>query len=176
MVARTPGRWELAWPGAADAIDRLVIAETWDAGWRATLDGRPLAVEAVDDLWLGVRPGAKPGRLVVSYLPQGLFWGLVSSAFGLAALLVGSRRSWLAVSGTRDGAADAVADPMSSAGARSRARASWLTDEGWPDARASSGAERAPSDTSPTRTPSRTAPSLRRREARDDTCVRAAPP
>ena len=36
---------------------RLVIAETWDAGWRATIDGRPLAVEAVDDLWLGVRPG-----------------------------------------------------------------------------------------------------------------------
>lgn len=102
VVARTPGRWELAWPGAADGSDRLIIAETWDAGWRATLDGRPLAVETVDDLWLGVRPGAKPGRLVVSYLPQGIFWGLVSSACGLAALLVGSRRSWLAVSGTRE--------------------------------------------------------------------------
>ncbi len=101
-LARTAGRWEIAWPGAADATARLVIAETWDAGWRATLDGRPLAVEAVDDLFLGVRPGPLPGRLVVHYLPQGLGWGFAASAVGLALLLVGSRLRWWGHSGTRD--------------------------------------------------------------------------
>ena len=89
VLSRTPGRWEFAWPGAAEANARLVIAETWDAGWRATLDGRPLAVEVVDDLFLGVRPGPAPGQLVVSYLPQGFFWGLASSALGLVAVLLG---------------------------------------------------------------------------------------
>ncbi len=94
VLARAPGRWEIAWPGAADAGTRLVIAETWDAGWRATLDGRPLAVEAVDDLLLGVRPGTAPGRLVVSYVPQGLGWGFLLTGFGLVALLVGARLRW----------------------------------------------------------------------------------
>jgi hypothetical protein len=102
VLSRTPGRWELAWTGAADAATRLVIAETWDAGWRATLDGRPLAVEAVDDLFLGVRPGSLSGRLVVRYVPQGLGWGLVLSGLGLVALLVGSRLRGSGHSGTRD--------------------------------------------------------------------------
>lgn len=101
VVLRTPGRWEIAWPGATEAT-RLVIGETWDAGWRATLDGRPLAVEAVDDLFLGVRPGLLPGRLVVSYVPQGLGSGLVLSSFGLVCLLVGSRLRGSGHSGTRD--------------------------------------------------------------------------
>ena len=102
VLARSPGSWEVAWSGAADANTRLVIAETWDAGWRATLDGRPLAVEVVDDLWLGVRPGSSPGRLVVSYLPRGFFWGLAMSGVGLTALLLGFRPSWWGHSGTRD--------------------------------------------------------------------------
>ncbi|MEO8197089.1 MAG: YfhO family protein, partial [Thermoanaerobaculia bacterium] len=101
VLARSPGRWEVAWPGAAEETARLVIAETWDAGWRATIDGQPLTVEVVDDLLLGVRPGAAPGRLVVSYVPQGLFWGLVLSGVGVAALLLGSRRFWWGHSGTR---------------------------------------------------------------------------
>jgi hypothetical protein len=92
VVARTPGRWELDWPGTAEASSRLVIAETWDAGWRATLDGRPLAVETVDDLWLGVRPGASPGRLVVDYLPAGLRSGLAASLIGLVLLVAGAWR------------------------------------------------------------------------------------
>jgi hypothetical protein len=89
VLERTPGRWEIAWPGDRETSTRLVIAETWDAGWRATLDGRPLAVEPVDGVWMGVRPGSEPGRLVVRYLPQGLGWGLASSLCGLALLFVG---------------------------------------------------------------------------------------
>ena len=121
VLARSSGRWEVAWPGAADASRRLVIAETWDAGWRATLDGRPLAVELVDDLFLGVRPGALPGRLVVRYVPQGLAWGLVLSGFGLVALLVGSRRWWSRASALEDGgrapSRRVAHPPSSSAGA-----------------------------------------------------------
>ena len=105
VLVRSPGRWEIAWSGAGDAAARLVIAETWDAGWSATLDGRPLAVEAADDLFLGVRPGPLPGRLVVRYVPQGLGLGIVFSVAGLAALLLGSRLRWSGHSGTRgDGA------------------------------------------------------------------------
>jgi hypothetical protein len=91
-LSRSPGRWELAWPGAVDATTRLVIAETWDPGWRATIEGRKLAVEIVDDLWLGVRPGASPGRLAVHYVPQGLYTGLAASLFGFVLLFVGTRR------------------------------------------------------------------------------------
>ncbi len=89
VTKRVPGRWEIDWPGTTTASKRLVIAETWDAGWRATLDGRPLAVETVDDLWLGVRPGTSPGRLVVRYLPEGLGWGIACSLGGLALLSFG---------------------------------------------------------------------------------------
>lgn len=92
VLARTPGRWEIAWSGGADSRQRLVIAETWDAGWSATLDGRPLAVEAVDDLWLGVRPGAASGRLIVRYLPQGLAAGLAASLLGGGLLVLGGRQ------------------------------------------------------------------------------------
>jgi hypothetical protein len=91
-LSRTPGRWELAWPGAVDATTRLVIAETWDAGWRATFDGRAIAIEAVDDLWLGVRPGNAPGRLVLSYVPAGFASGLLMSGIGLVLLALGARR------------------------------------------------------------------------------------
>lgn len=103
-LSRSPGRWEISWSGATEADARLVIAETWDAGWRATIDGRPLAVEAVDDLWLGVRPGATSGRLVVRYIPHGFVPGLVLSAAGLAALLLGSSRwrTWSGHSDTRE--------------------------------------------------------------------------
>lgn len=93
VVGRTPGRWELDWPGTAEASARLIVAETWDAGWRATIDGRPLAVETVDDLWLGVRPGAKPGRLIVRYLPNGLYAGLALTGLGCLLLLAGCRQA-----------------------------------------------------------------------------------
>ncbi len=92
VVSRLPGRWEVAWPGASDATSPLVIAETWDAGWRATLDGRALPVEKVDELFLGVRPGALPGRLVVRYLPDGIFIGLAASLLGALLLALGALR------------------------------------------------------------------------------------
>ncbi len=93
VIRREPGRWEIAWPGTTPpGSSRLVIAETWDAGWRATLEGRVLAVEAVDDLWLGVRPGEAPGRLVLSYVPAGLASGLRMSGVGFVLLALGAWR------------------------------------------------------------------------------------
>ncbi|MEO8275490.1 MAG: YfhO family protein [Thermoanaerobaculia bacterium] len=99
LALRLPGRWEFEWRGA-EALDspRLVVAETWDPGWRATLDGRPLVVEAADDLWLSVRPGAGSGRLVLRYLPDGIVPGLWASALGLvllvAAAIISGRPGW----------------------------------------------------------------------------------
>ncbi len=108
-LSRSPGHWELAWPGAVDATTRLVIAETWDPGWRATIEGRKIAVEAVDDLWLGVRPGASAGRLVLRYLPEGFYSGLAASLVGFVLLFLGTRRLGRRLRRDRQGEADAVA-------------------------------------------------------------------
>jgi hypothetical protein len=93
ILKRIPGRWEIDWPGTTHrGSSRLIVSETWDAGWNATLDGRAIAVEVVDDLWLGVRPGDAPGRLVLSYVPAGLASGLLMSGVGLVLLALGAWR------------------------------------------------------------------------------------
>ena len=56
---RLPGKWEIDWPGG-ESSSRLVVAETWDPGWRATFDGEPLAVETTDGLFLGLSPARRP--------------------------------------------------------------------------------------------------------------------
>jgi hypothetical protein len=86
---RLPGRWKIRWPGATAGdgkgeAARLVVAETWDPGWRATFDGRPLAIERADDLFLAVRPGSSPGRVELTYRPAGFAWGAAASGAGLA--------------------------------------------------------------------------------------------
>jgi hypothetical protein len=86
---RLPGRWEIRWPGTAAGKASgegalLVVAETWDPGWSATFDGRPLGIDRADDLLLAVRPGASPGRVVLAYHPAGFAWGVAASGAGLA--------------------------------------------------------------------------------------------
>ncbi|HUO86990.1 MAG TPA: hypothetical protein VM617_06335, partial [Thermoanaerobaculia bacterium] len=84
VVAATPGRWEVDWSCAEEG--RLVVAESWDPGWRArTGTGRRLAVEPVERVLLGVVLGPGSGRVVLAYRPVGLLAGALLSA---AALLV----------------------------------------------------------------------------------------
>jgi hypothetical protein len=81
---RTPGAWTIAWE--APRPGRLVVAETWDPGWRATLDGRTVAVEPFGGILLGVPVGAGSGRVELRYHPVGFVPGMVLSALGLAAV------------------------------------------------------------------------------------------
>ncbi|HVR95883.1 MAG TPA: YfhO family protein [Thermoanaerobaculia bacterium] len=75
-----PGLWDIAWEGQG----QLVVAETWDPGWRAWRDGRPVPVEPVDGLLLGVPAGPGAGRVELRYHSDGFAAGAVLSLLGLA--------------------------------------------------------------------------------------------
>jgi hypothetical protein len=91
---RLPGDWRIA--VQAPAGGRLVIAETWDPGWRASVDGRPAAVERLQGILMAVplRPGA--GHVELRYHPDGFVPGLLLSLAGVCAAaggaLAGRRR------------------------------------------------------------------------------------
>jgi hypothetical protein len=86
VLRREPGRWGIAWSSAQPRL--LVVAESWDPGWRARVDGRPRPVEAAAGALLGVRLGPGAGRVELRYRPPGLLAGSAVSAAALLALLV----------------------------------------------------------------------------------------
>ena len=73
---------------AGDAGRLLVLASRADAGWHATLDGRPL--RAVTDGWRQTfEVGAEGGRLVLAQTaPDRTAWTVVQGTVGLLALLL----------------------------------------------------------------------------------------
>jgi len=81
---RRPGFWRIGWRSERPAL--LVVAETWDAGWRARLDGRPVPVEVADEGLLGVRLEAGAGRLELRYRPRGFALGTAASLGGVLLL------------------------------------------------------------------------------------------
>lgn len=85
---RTPGAWQITWQ--APDRGRLVVAETWDPGWRASLNGRPVPVEALRGIQMAVRVGPGAGRLQLRYHPDGFAAGVVLSLLGLAAVMLGA--------------------------------------------------------------------------------------
>ncbi|MBV8200650.1 MAG: YfhO family protein, partial [Acidobacteria bacterium] len=86
VLRREPGRWEIAWSSARPRL--LVVAETWDRGWQARVDGQPRPVETVGGSLLGVRLGPGAGRVELRYRPPGLLAGSAVSAAALLALAV----------------------------------------------------------------------------------------
>jgi hypothetical protein len=85
-VTRAPGRWEISWD--TPQAERVVVAEIWDPGWRAFLDGRPAPIERVDDLIMAIRVASGYGRLTLRYRPPGLIPGLALGAGSALVLLV----------------------------------------------------------------------------------------
>jgi hypothetical protein len=82
--------------GPGDPARTLLLAESADPGWRATLDGRRLATVDADGLQ-AFALGAEAGALEVSYVsPHRPAWllvaGVVVLVFALLALPVGRRR------------------------------------------------------------------------------------
>jgi hypothetical protein len=92
VLGRGAGRWRIAWRSAA--ARRLLVAETWDPGWRATLDGRTLPIRRWRDALLAVDLPAGGGVLTLDYRPDGLTAGASLSLVALLALaLVPGRAS-----------------------------------------------------------------------------------
>ncbi len=92
VTARAPGRWDLEYAAPGDG--RIVIAEGWDPGWRAALDGRSVPVAAVDGVLMGIDVPAGEGTIVLRYQPTGIAAGAAVSLGGALLLLLGWRRRW----------------------------------------------------------------------------------
>jgi hypothetical protein len=89
VETREAGRWEVSFE--ASARQRLTIAECWDPGWRAWVDGVEVPLSLVEEVFLGVEVGPGSGRLVLRYRPAGIGWGAVLTLIGLALLVLGRR-------------------------------------------------------------------------------------
>jgi hypothetical protein len=68
-----------------DGGDRLIVRETYDPGWRAEVDGRPVAVAPAFDTFLTVPVTSGSRRVLLRYDPPEMRWALGLSAAALAA-------------------------------------------------------------------------------------------
>jgi hypothetical protein len=87
VAGRSPGFWAVDFN--APRAGRLVVAETWDPGWSAMLNGRPVADEPRLGILQSVAVGPGPGRVELRYHPDGFAAGAALSLLGLAAVGIG---------------------------------------------------------------------------------------
>ena len=74
----------------------LVLAMSFDPGWRAQVDGAPAPVLRVNDVQMGVPLRAGPHRVTLRHEPRGLQAGTASAsliALGFGVALLRSRRT-----------------------------------------------------------------------------------
>jgi hypothetical protein len=74
-----PGAWDVSWSGPSLAR-RIVVAETWDGGWRALIDRQPAPVEIAEELHPAVDVVGGSGTLRLRYRPRGLLAGAALTA------------------------------------------------------------------------------------------------
>jgi len=67
----------------------LMVRNTYDPGWRATVDGHSARVYAANGFLLGVKVPAGRHRVVLTYGDAPVFWGLWISIAAIGALLIG---------------------------------------------------------------------------------------
>jgi hypothetical protein len=65
----------------------VVLADLWDKGWRATLNGKPMPILRVNHALRAVVVPAGTGTLEFRYAPASFAWGLRLAALGACALL-----------------------------------------------------------------------------------------
>ncbi|HYY52532.1 MAG TPA: hypothetical protein VE755_06655, partial [Myxococcales bacterium] len=77
----------------------LVIGEHFDAGWRASIDGRPAPVVETDLAAIGVILPASAVTVELRFIPAGLLPGMEIALAAAAALLIAQwgRRKWVRV-------------------------------------------------------------------------------
>jgi hypothetical protein len=88
---RAPGLWEISWSTAQPAT--VVVAEAWDRGWRASVDGTSVGNERANGHLLAVPVGPGTGRLVLWHRPAGLAPGAALSLAALVTLVLLAVRS-----------------------------------------------------------------------------------
>jgi Bacterial membrane protein YfhO len=72
----------------ARQADRLVIRETWDPGWRATIDGVPREIQAKKGVFLSVRVPEGHHQLILTYDPVEVRLGLAVSLVSLVLVIL----------------------------------------------------------------------------------------
>jgi hypothetical protein len=68
----------------------VVLADLWDQGWRAWLNGRPVPILRTNHALRGVVVPAGDGTLEFRYEPASFAWGLRLAGFAAVALLAGA--------------------------------------------------------------------------------------
>ena len=82
----------------ARAADRLTVRETWDWGWKATLDGKPAKIQPNSAVFMSIDIPAGQHKLILNYDPGEVRLGLAVSACSLVLLilvLTGNRLFWI---------------------------------------------------------------------------------
>jgi len=83
--------WQIGDPGV------LRILESWDPGWTATVNGRPVPVHRADFLFLGIPVPSGPCDVELTYRPEGFTEGAGASLLGIVGVaicfLAGGRRA-----------------------------------------------------------------------------------
>jgi hypothetical protein len=76
-----------------DRPGHLMVSDAEAPGWRARLDGEPVAIERANTMFRAV--AVPPGRheLEMTYLPSSVMAGFALSLLGVAALLLAARRA-----------------------------------------------------------------------------------
>ena len=90
LVRRAPGRVELDATLPAPGV--LVLFDSWEAGWRASVDGVSAPVLRADAAFRGVRLTAGTHRVEFSYAPPGLPEGIGLGLAGVLGLLLAALR------------------------------------------------------------------------------------
>ncbi|MCI0340972.1 MAG: YfhO family protein [Planctomycetales bacterium] len=85
VLSETPNRVEVAARAEREAL--LVLADSWDPGWRATVDGAPAPVLLADAAFRAVSLLPGEHRVVFEYRAPGLVPGCALTLATLAALL-----------------------------------------------------------------------------------------
>lgn len=86
IVRDEPERIEVETDSAGPAY--LVLSDTWDPGWSATVDGRPAPIRPAWSTFRAVFLEAGRHRVAFRYRPAGFDAGLTISLLGLASLVV----------------------------------------------------------------------------------------
>ncbi|HZT29569.1 MAG TPA: hypothetical protein VFA33_06800 [Bryobacteraceae bacterium] len=63
----------------------VILGDTWDSGWQATVDGQPAALWPAYTFLRGVVAGPGHHRIEMRYRPRSVVWGALLTALGLAA-------------------------------------------------------------------------------------------
>ena len=98
----------------------LIVAETFDPGWRAEVDGRPASVVPHRGAFLSVEVGAGAREVVLTYDPPEVRAALGLSLAALAAIVAACLTPLTRARGPRKNRAIALAGPVGSGYNRSR--------------------------------------------------------